>query len=82
MTPNDRLDDMLSRYGEVCTKTMAAKILGRTPKTVRVMLEDGRLESACAGTMVDVRSIARYITAPQQSEFDARMRRRGREWAV
>ena len=82
MTPNDRLDDMLSRYGEVCTKTMAAKILGRTPKTVRVMLEDGRLEGACAGTMVDVRSIARYITAPQQAEFEARMRRRGREWAV
>lgn len=82
MTPNDRLDDMLSRYGEVCTKTMAAKILGRTPKTVRVMLEDGRLESACAGTMVDVRSIARYITAPQQAEFEARMRRQGREWAV
>mgnify|MGYP006923223227 CR=1 FL=1 len=82
MTPSDRLDDMLSRYGEVCTKTMAAKILGRTPKTVRVMLEDGRLESACAGTMVDVRSIAEYIAQPRQSDEAARQRRMGRKWAV
>ncbi len=82
MTPNDRLDDMLSRYGEVCTKTMAAKILGRTPKTVRVMLEDGRLESACAGEMVDVRSIAAYICQPKQADFEARVRRSGRVWAV
>ena len=82
MTPNDRLTDMLERYGEVCTKTMAAKILGRTPKTVSVMLEDGRLESACAGTMVDVRSIAKYITQPRQIDEAARQRRRGRKWAV
>lgn len=82
MTPNDRLNDMLDRYGEVCTKTQAARILGRSPKTVRVMLTDGRLEAACAGEMVDVRSIAAYITAPRQSDFEARVRRSGREWAV
>lgn len=82
MTPNDRMNDMLSRYGEVCTKAQAARILGRSPKTVRVMLADGRLETACAGDMVDVRSIAAYITAPRQSDFEARVRRSGREWAV
>ena len=79
---SDRLNDMLERYGEVCTKTMAAKILGRTPKTVRIMLEDGRLESACAGTMVDVRSIAKYITQPRQIDELARQRRMGRKWSV
>ena len=29
----DRLDDMLERYGEVCTKKLAAKILGRSNNT-------------------------------------------------
>ena len=79
---SDRLTDMLERYGEVCTKTMAAKILGRTPKTVRIMLGDGRLESACAGTMVDVRSIAEYIAQPCQIDELARQRRMGRKWSV
>ena len=60
MTPNDRMNDMLSRYGEVCTRAQAARILGRSPKTVRAMLADGRLAEACAGEMVDVRSIAAY----------------------
>ena len=82
MTPNDRMNDMLSRYGEVCTRAQAARILGRSPKTVRAMLEDGRLETACAGEMVDVRSIAAYITAPRQADFEAKVRRSGRVWAV
>lgn len=82
MTPNDRMNDMLSRYGEVCTKTQAARILGRSPKTVRAMLADGRLETACAGEMVDVRSIAAYICQPKQADFEARARRAGRVWAV
>lgn len=82
MTPNDRMNDMLSRYGEVCTRAEAARILGRCPKTVRAMLADGRLSEACAGEMVDVRSIAAYITAPRQADFDAKIRRSGREWAV
>lgn len=82
MTPNDRLNDMLVRYGEVCTKAEAARILGRTPKTIRAMLADGRLSEACAGSMVDVRSIAAYITAPKKADFEARVRRSGREWAV
>jgi hypothetical protein len=82
MTPNDRMNDMLSRYGEVCTRAQAARILGRSPKTVRAMLADGRLAEACAGEMVDVRSIAAYITAPRQADFEAKVRRSGRVWAV
>ena len=82
MTPNDRMDDMLSRYGEVCTRAQAARILGRSPKTVRAMLADGRLAEACAGEMVDVRSIAAYITAPRRADFEAKVRRSGRVWAV
>ena len=82
MNPNDRMDDMLSRYGEVCTRTQAARILGRSAKTVRAMLEDGRLETACAGEMVDVRSIAAYICQPKQADFEAKVRRSGRVWAV
>lgn len=82
MTPNDRMNDMLSRYGEVCTRAQAARILGRSPKTVRAMLADGRLAEACAGEMVDVRSIAAYITAPRQADELARQRRMGRKWCV
>ena len=82
MTANDRMNDMLNRYGEVCTRAQAARILGRSPKTVRAMLADGRLAEACAGEMVDVRSIAAYITAPRQADFEAKVRRSGRVWAV
>jgi hypothetical protein len=46
------------------------------------MLADGRLAEACAGEMVDVRSIAAYITAPRQADFEAKVRRSGRVWAV
>jgi hypothetical protein len=46
------------------------------------MLADGRLETACAGEMVDVRSIAAYICQPKQADFEAKVRRSGRVWAV
>ena len=78
----DRLTDMLERYGEVCTRTVAARILGCSVGKVKAMLHDGRLALACAGTMVDVRSIAEYITRPAQADELARQRRRGRKWAV
>ena len=78
----DRLTDMLERYGEVCTKAMAAKILGRCPTTIGVMLGDGRLKAACAGTMVDVRSIASYIEQPRAIDEVTRQRKRGRKWSV
>lgn len=82
----DRMDDMLDRYGECCTRTVAAKILGRSRATVRAMIEDGRLETACAGEMVDVRSIARYIEQPAQENLEARRRKmmakRKSNWSV
>lgn len=75
MTTEEREAMMVLMYGEVCTKTAASRILGRSAKTVNRMLEDGRLDAACEGTRVDVRSIARYITAPKQEDFEARKRR-------
>jgi hypothetical protein len=39
------------------------------------MLADGRIEEACAGSMVDVRSIARYISQPRQEDFQAKQRK-------
>lgn len=86
MSANEREEMMVERYGEVCTRTVAARILGRSTGTINNMLSDGRLDAACAGTMVDVRSIARYISQPAQSEFEARKtrmkRRRNSNWAV
>ena len=78
----DRLTDMLERYGEVCTRVAAARILGCSTGKVKCMLHDGRLETACGGTMVDVRSIAAYIVQPRQIDEAARQRRKGRKWAV
>ena len=82
----DRLGDMVERYGEVCTRQRAAKILGCSSTKVRGMLADGRLDTACEGTMVDVRSIARYIEKPKQMDYEARVMKSeiksGREWSV
>lgn len=82
----DRAQLMVDKYGEVCKKSKAAKILDRSVNTINVMLRDGRLDEACGGTMVDVRSIARYITAPRAEDFEARKRRRvartGCKWIV
>lgn len=75
MTLQERTDMMVDRYGEVCTKAQAARILGRSRKTVPGMIADGRIESACAGTMVDVRSIAAFIHQPEQANFEAKKRR-------
>ena len=77
---------MVKAYGEVCKKADAARILNRNIATINLMLTDGRLEPACEGSRVDVRSIARYIAAPAQIEENARItrikRRNGSEWAV
>ena len=75
MTLQERTDMMVDRYGEVCTKAQAARILGRSYKTIPSMIHDGRISAACAGTMVDVRSIANYIHQPKQEDFEARKRR-------
>ena len=77
---------MVERYGEVCKRKTAAHILDRSVNTINAMLKDGRLEEACAGTMVCVRSIARYIAAPRQAEHTGRInrikQRSGCDWAV
>ena len=45
MTLDERIDDMLGRYGEVCTKAQASKIMGCSYYKIRAMLEDGRLKT-------------------------------------
>ena len=79
---NDRLTDMLERYGEVCKRTVAARILGCSTGKIKSMLQDGRLALACGGEMVDVRSIAAYIEKHKQCDEAARQQRMGRKWAV
>lgn len=66
---------LVDKYGEVCKKTKAAHILGKSANTINAMLRDGRLDYACAGTMVDVRSIARYMAAPRLEEHKGRINR-------
>ena len=78
----DRMTDMLDRYGEVCKRTVAARILGCSVGKIASMLKDGRLALACGGEMVDVRSIAEYIERPAQIDELARQRRLGRKWSV
>ena len=67
-------------------RSKAARILGCSPCTVTHMLEDGRLDEACAGAKVDVRSIARYIQQPKEQDYEARRRkamlRHKSNWAV
>ena len=75
MTLDERIDDMLGRYGEVCTTAQASKIMGCSYYQIRAMLEDGRLKNACAGSMVYVRSMVEYICAPSTIEEKARKER-------
>ena len=85
MTIQERAEAMIERYGEVVSFTQAGKILNRNAKTIRVMLDDGRLISACEGTRVDVYSIAAYICEPGKLNHEARVRKSGRtvsRWAV
>ena len=53
--------ELVEQYGAHVDKSTAARILGVTRVTVYAMLADGRIEGACGGRRVDVRSIARYI---------------------
>lgn len=69
-TGRSRLDDMLARYGEVCTQKLAAQLLGVAPRTIHRMLEEGRLRRV--DHRVDVRSICEYIENPKQANFVAR----------
>ena len=78
MTPKERADDMVDRYGEAVGFTEAGRLIRRSRDTIRAMIKDGRLDAACEGTRVDVRSIARYICAPAQENYKARMRKQNR----
>ncbi len=78
----DREEYMVEKYGECVKIVQASKILNRDRTTIRKMCDDGRLEWTCAGTMVCVHSIARYMKQPKQENFKARQRRAGRKWAV
>ena len=60
-----RENELTARYGEYVDKTLTAKILGVTRATVYAMLADGRIEGACSGRRVSVRSIAHYMAAPK-----------------
>lgn len=80
ITTQERTELMVQMYGEVCTRAEASRILRRNIRTVKNMLEDGRIDEACGGTMVDVRSIARYISAPKQEDTEARKRRVKRKY--
>ena len=72
-----REETMVRQWGEVVSQAKAGRILSRHPNTIRAMLDDGRLQAACAGAMVDVRSIARYIEAPAIENRKARIRKKG-----
>ena len=72
----ERMRDMVEMHGEACTYTKAGKIIGRSDETVRRMIHDGRIRSACEGTMVDVRSLAEYIERPKQIDCEARLNKR------
>lgn len=82
MTLKEREELMVAQYGEVCSKAAAGRIISRNADTIRRMIEDGRLDAACGGTAVDVRSIARYIMSPKEEDFKARNVRAGRKWVV
>ena len=58
--------ELIDVHGKYVDKTTAARILGVTRATVYAMLADGRIEGACSGRRVDVRSIARYLCAGEK----------------
>lgn len=66
---------MVLLHGEVCGRSEAAKILDCSAGHIGTMLADGRLDYACGGKKVCVRSIARYIAEPRKADEEARKRR-------
>ena len=78
----NRADVMARLYGEACTKAQAARMLNCAPRTITNMLADGRLDYACAGEKVDVRSIARYIEAPREADAEAHKKKLCKRWGT
>ena len=81
---NERMNDMLERYGEVCTQKEAARLLSVQPRSIHRMMEQVRLRRV--GHRVDVRSIAEYIencgrglTAPRRRSTGTNQRGEIRE---
>lgn len=58
--------ELVDMHGKYVDKSTAARIIGVTRATVYAMLADGRIEGACSGRRVDVRSIARYLCAGEK----------------
>ena len=77
---NERLNDMLDRYGEVCPQKKAAQILSVTPRTIARMMDDGRLRRV--GMHVDVRSKQMDFTARMRTKRQATMIRPGEFYAA
>lgn len=71
MTPQERTVSLVERYGECCKYKTAATIINKSERTIKRMLEDGRLTGACQGSMVDMYSIASYLLNPKQADFQA-----------
>lgn len=78
----ERMRDMVEMHGEACSYTAAGKIINRSDETIRRMLRDGRIRSACEGTMVDVRSLAEYIERPKQIDEMTRLRKKREQAGV
>lgn len=74
MTYEERSRLMVAEHGETCSKAAAARIMGCDPHTIARWIADGRIDAACAGTRIDVRSLARYLAAPVEENFKARKR--------
>lgn len=72
----ERMRDMVEMHGEACTMVQAGKIINRSDETIRRMVLDGRIRTACEGSMIDVRSLAEYIERPAQINDEARLRKR------
>lgn len=72
----ERMRDMVEMHGEACNYTTAGKIINRSDETIRRMLRDGRIRSACEGSMVDVRSLAEYIERPKQIDSEVRLNKK------
>lgn len=79
----DRHELMVQKYGEACTKAVAAQLLNVHPRTLCNMIRDGRILAACRGERIDVRSLADYIENRTAADHEMRMeKKRGRRCAV
>lgn len=72
----ERMRYMVETHGEACTMVQAGKIINRSDETIRRMVKEGRIRTACEGSLIDVRSLAEYIERPAQIDCEARLRKR------